>query len=452
MCGIAGFVGHSHPPQDKIDLCLGLMRRRGPDAAACSRHFFPPDRHVCLLHSRLGIIDLDERSNQPFRAGPASMVFNGEIYNYLELRRELEAAGTEFSTASDTEVLLRGLLFERESFLARCEGMWAFALYDETDGSLLLSRDRFGEKPLYLLRDERSLWFGSEAKFLFALRGRRPAVNLPHLRRYLVHGYKSLYKTTDCFFEGLSELPRATALRLLPGAREESSRYWTPALRPRESMSYDEAVQNTRRAVLDTVRLRLRADVPMAFCLSGGIDSNSLIGVAKKVYGYDVHGFTIVNSDARYEEWDMVEHAVRSLGIRHTAIPVRTDGFLLNLRELVRQHDAPVYTITYYANWLLMRSVAEHGYRIVVSGTGADELFSGYFDHHLAYLREVSKDPELYAASLAAWEKHVRPLVRNPFLKQPRLFQDDPTFRGHIYLDAPDFAAEIGRASCRERV
>lgn len=443
MCGIAGFVGSCSLSQGTLEHCLGLMRRRGPDAAAFSEHFSPPDRHVYLLHSRLSIIDLDERANQPFRQGQARLVFNGEIYNYLELRRELEAAGEAFATSSDTEVLLRGLLLEREAFLSRCEGMFALALYDEADGSLLLARDRFGEKPLYMLRDERGLWFGSEAKFIFALSGRRPALNLRHLRRYLVNGYKSLYKTRDCFFEGLTELPRATALRLLPNGREETSSTWRPCFSPDESMTYDQAVQRTRQAMLDTVKLRLRADVPMAFCLSGGIDSNSLIGVAKKVYGYDVHGFTIVNADARYEEWDMVEHAIRSFGIRHTAIPVRTEGFLPGLRELVRQHDAPVYTITYYANWLLMQSVAEQGYRIVVSGIGADELFSGYFDHHLAYLREVAGDPELYAASLQAWQERIQPFVRNPFLKNPRLFQDDSGFRGHIYLDAPDFAAYL---------
>src|SRR5262249_31369491 len=156
-------------------------------------------------------------------------------------------------------------------------------------------------------------------------------------------------------------------------------------------------------------------------------------------------GFTMANTDARYEEQELVEHAVKELGIRHTSIPVNTAGFLDGLRELVRYHDAPVYTITYYAHWLLMKSIADHGDRISVSGTAADELFTGYFDHHLAYLAEVRGDADLHAHSLRAWQEHVRPIVRNPHLSDPDLFVRDANFRGHIYLGAEEFAGYLKR-------
>jgi asparagine synthase (glutamine-hydrolysing) len=152
-----------------------------------------------------------------------------------------------------------------------------------------------------------------------------------------------------------------------------------------------------------------------------------------------VHGFTIVNTDARYEEQDMVDRAVRELNIRHTPILVNTDSFLSKLRELVRYHDAPVYTITYYAHWMLMQSIAEHEYRISVSGTAADELFTGYYDHHLAYLCEVQSDAATHAEALEAWQHHIRSTVRNPFLGNPNLFVENPGFRDHIYLDADGF-------------
>jgi asparagine synthase (glutamine-hydrolysing) len=177
--------------------------------------------------------------------------------------------------------------------------------------------------------------------------------------------------------------------------------------------------------------------------MSGGVDSNSLISVARRIFDYDVHGFTITNTDSRYEESDMVACAVAELGIRHTPIPVDTSEFLPKLRELVHYHDAPVYTITYYAHWLLQESIHQHGYRISISGTAADELFTGYYDHHLAYLYEVRGDPQLYPTSMKAWVHYIRPIVRNPYLGDPDLFIQNPGFRDHIFLDANDFAGYL---------
>jgi asparagine synthase (glutamine-hydrolysing) len=440
MCGIAGYFGLQEISPDRVQNCLGLMRRRGPDDAAFKRWTNQAGRNCYLLHSRLSIIDLDERSNQPFRVGAKWLALNGELYNYLEVRSALAAEGYSFSTASDTEVMLRGIDHHGWDCLDSYEGMWAFAVYDEEDGSLTLSRDRFGEKPLYLYRDKTGLYFGSEVKFIAALLGRPLEVNLDHLHRYLVNGYKALYKERHTFFDGLNELRAASTLRLDAGGGEEEDIYWRPRFAPDEKMTYEEAVAGAREKLIRSVELRLRADVPLAFCMSGGVDSNSLISIAKNIFDYDVHGFTIANSDERYEEQDLVEYAVKELGIRHTSIPVNTEGFLPKLRTLIRQHDAPVYTITYYAQWLLMKSIAEHGYRISVSGTAADELYTGYYDHHLAYLYEVREDAELHARSRLAWTEHIRPIVRNPFLSNPELFINDPSFRDHIFLDAEGFA------------
>lgn len=448
MCGIAGFVGPEPLPEERERRCLPLMERRGPDHAAVYRHRAPDGRHVHLLHSRLSILDLDERANQPFRVGSRVLVYNGELYNYVEIRSELEGRGERFHTTGDTEVLARLLALRGWDGLDRCEGMWAFALYDEADGGLLLGRDRFGEKPLYLLREDGGLYFGSEIKFIQALRGRRLEVNPNHLYRYMVNGYKDLYKTSETFFRGIEELPPSTVLRVESGGCETEERYWWPRHRPEEAMSYREAVEGARERLLRAVRLRLRADVPLAFCMSGGVDSNSLISIARREFDYDVHGFTIVNTDERYEEQDMVDCMVRELDLRHTSIAVDTVDFLPRLRALVRQHDAPVATITYYAHWLLMESVAEHGYRISVSGSAADELFSGYFDHHLLYLKEVADDPDLHRRSREAWERHVAPIVRNPFLQDPDRFVRDPGFRDHIYLNAEAFASYLREPWC----
>jgi asparagine synthase (glutamine-hydrolysing) len=440
MCGIAGFVGLTPLTDGAVSECLTRMRRRGPDAARVSSWRMGSGRIVQLLHTRLSIIDLDVRANQPFNIGSKWLAYNGELYNYLELRDALRRQGHTFRTESDTEVLLTLLSKEGCASLDRCEGMWAFAVYDEIDGSLLLCRDRFGEKPLYLFRNASGIYFGSEVKFIAALLGQRLTVNYSHVYRYLVNGYKALHKADEHFFEGIKELRPGSWLRIDGDGRETTANYWRPSIVPDDTMSYASAVEGARERLIQAVRIRLRADVPLAFCMSGGVDSNALLSIARRQFDYDVHGFTIVNDDARYEEQEMVDLVVHELDIRHTSVPARTDDFLSKLRTLVCQHDGPVYTISYFAHWMLMEAIAREGFRISISGTAADELFTGYYDHHLAYLYEIRSDPVRHAASLDAWTRHVRPIVRNPHLSNPNLFLGDPGFRDHIFLDASVFS------------
>jgi len=441
MCGIAGFVGRAPLGEDRVTAALASMARRGPDHRAAVHRVRPDGQHVHLLHARLSILDLDPRSNQPFAKDGIVLAYNGEIYDYVERRAEMEKEGVAFATRSDTEVLAAALRRRPAAqALDGLEGMWAFASYDERDGSLTLARDRFGEKPLYVLEDSTGLYFASEVKTLKALVGRPLRINRSHLQRYLVNGYKSLYKTGgQTFFEEVTELEPGTLLRLSNGGKREKVRYWTPRFEPRASMTFEEATALTRERVLAAVERRLRADVPLAFCMSGGIDSNVLISTAKNVFGYDVHGFTIVNTDARYEEADVVRHAVEKQGLRHTEVPTRSPDGLSGLRELVRQHDAPIYTISYFVHWLLMRAMHERGYKVSISGTGADELFTGYYDHHLQYLASTH-GTEAGRSHEVGWKRDVQPIVRNPFLSNPRYFVDAPNSRDHIYLDARVFA------------
>jgi asparagine synthase (glutamine-hydrolysing) len=397
--------------------------------------------NVYLLHTRLKIIDPEPRANQPFAIGSKWLAYNGELYNYVELRKDLARLGYSFTTDSDTEVLLRTIDHFGWQGLDRCEGMWAFAVYDIERGSMTLCRDRFGEKPLYLYRHTSGLYFGSEVKFIAALLGHRLEVNLDQLYRYLVNGYKALYKGAHTFFKDLVELPPASVIHIDDKGYEERLTYWRPRFYPDHSMSYAEAVAGTREKLIRSVELRLRADVPLAFCMSGGVDSNSLISIARNLFGYEVHGFTIVNTDARYEEQEMVDHAVKQLGIRHTAVPLTYQGFLASLQSLVRQHDAPVYTISLYAEALLMSAIAESGYRIAVSGNGADEIFTGYYDHHLQYLYEIW-GTDLFESALRAWKTRVEPFVRNPYLKNPYLFFTNGN-RDYVYFNKQEFSAYL---------
>ena len=151
--------------------------------------------------------------------------------------------------------------------------------------------------------------------------------------------------------------------------------------------------------------------------MSGGIDSNSLIAIAKRILNCNVHGFTVKQSDIRYEETELVNQSVKELGIDHTYIELRKIDFLKNLKELINYHDSPVYTITYFIQWRLMQNIASKGYKVSISGTGADELFSGYYDHHNLYLADVKNDIPIYTQSKKNWQKYISPIVRNPYLK-----------------------------------
>lgn len=434
MCGIAGYVGSSAKSTQRITAVLNTMKRRGPDS--CNHKSWD---NLYFLHTRLSIIDLDPRAHQPFYAKGHWMIYNGELYNYRELRLSLESEGVTFATQSDTEVLLHVLIQWGWKGLDRCEGMWAFAVYDESDKSITLCRDRFGEKPLYYLENAEGFYFASEVKSIQAFYNQPLHINHDHLYRYLINGYKSLYKKPLSFFKDIAEVPPGTTLRIEATGRKTETRYWTPTFNQNATMSFEEAVQGTRERLFQSMNIRLRADVPLAFCMSGGVDSNALISIAKRIFGYDVHGFTISNTDSRYEEQDLVDQSVQELKIRHTLVKLETTDFLMKLRTLILQHDAPVYTITYFTHWLLMERMAREGYRIAVSGTAADELFSGYYDHHLAYLYEIRNDSALHAQSKASWMRYIQPIVRNPYLKDPDLFIKNPRERRHIYLNSEEF-------------
>lgn len=439
MCGIAGYFGKKVIPRENIQNCLRSMNHRGPDNAAYHEWINHEGQNTYLLHTRLSIIDLDPRSNQPFNVNKKWIVLNGELYNYLERKKELLSENIPFTTTSDTEVLLQSIDHFGWDILDKCEGMWAFAVFDEADGSLTLCRDRFGEKPLYYFRDNEGIYFASEVKCIAALGGIKSLeVNYSHIYRYLVNGYKSLYKSGNSFFKGLREIPPATVLRFHQDGSYNEKTYWSLKYQPNESMTYEDAVAGVRERLIRSVELRLRSDVPLAFCMSGGVDSNSLICIAKRIFGYDVHGFTITNTDSRYEESEMVDCVVSELHIKHTSVPLNTKDFLKKLRTLIRHHDAPVYTISYYIHWLLMKSIADNNYRVSVSGTAGDELFTGYYDHHLMFLSDICDEPA-FGSAKKSWEKYIQPIVQNPYLKDPDRFINDPRFRDHIFLDADTF-------------
>ena len=209
--------------------------------------------NIILLHSRLSIIDIDDRSNQPFTIGDATIIFNGEIYNYIELRNRLLRKGIDLVTQSDTEVLLYYYLQYGESCVNYFEGMWSFAIWDNTRKALFMSRDRFGEKPLYYMDTSEGFYFASEIKYLKELYPGQLRVNQKQIMRGLVNGYKSLYKSGELFYENVKKLGFAQNLILTPGKEVSIKRYWNLSYRIDNSLSMQDAVLGTRHRLIDNV-------------------------------------------------------------------------------------------------------------------------------------------------------------------------------------------------------
>lgn len=441
MCGIAGYIGTKIVDDAKIGRTMQAMLNRGPDHQNFARCEIGNGRHAVLLSSRLAIVDLDPRSNMPLSKAGLTIVFNGEIYNHEQLRSELIALGESFTSTSDTEVLLVGIRRFGPAFLDRAEGMWAFALFDGRTNEVLLSRDRFGEKPLFLYRTSHGIFFGSETKFIKALSGDSFAPNMEQVMRYVVNGYRSIFKSDQSWIAGITELPSAHTLRISAAGAEATERYWSL---PQTSLavSESEAIQLVREAVISAVRFRLRADVPVACCLSGGMDSAAIASIATKIARIPVTTFSIIDDNPDYNEQSNIDAILKDLGCVTHQIKVPKSGFLERLMRLVEYHEGPLATISYYIHSFLSEKISSTGFRVSLSGTGSDEIFSGYYDHYLLHMAEMLKEPELEALK-SDWTTHVLPRIRNPHYQRWDLFVENPQFRKHLFLHNPAIVTRL---------
>ncbi len=442
MCGIAGRFGTEALDPARERRALDLMANRGPDGEGVYRAEALGGQ-LALLHTRLSIVDLDARSDQPFVKGGLALVFNGEIYNHPELRAELEAEGARFTTTGDTEVVLEAVRHWGRDALDRFEGMFAFALYDARRGHLMLARDRFGEKPLYwTIASDGALVFASEIKVLAAITGEKPVVDETQLRRYLVNGYKALLTTRRTFYRDIHDFPAAAVAELDRPQAPAPRSYWQLAYRPDETMTAEQAIEGARERVHRAIALRLRADVPIAVRLSGGIDSNVIAGVASAVHHHPITCFSIVEDDPRYDETAAIRATLERLQLPNRQIPIPRADFLDRLDDLIGYFDGPPLTISYYLHWLVSQAIHQDGFKVALGGTGADELFTGYYDHYLFWLATMQDAPD-FDGLVEGWRQSYGRFVRNPHLQDPLAFVKNPAAREHIYLGRERFAAYL---------
>ena len=434
MCGISGYISKkSLVAENGIKHTLELMKRRGPDA----KNFYQTSngtKELALLHTRLNIIDLNERSNQPYFDEHFIMVFNGEIYNYLEIKKKLEKKNYKFKTSSDTEILLKSFQEYGEKCVDHFIGMWAFAIWNIKKKKLFLSRDPFGEKPLYYFLNENGFFFGSEIKFIKSLCNQKFEINKNQINKNLFLGYKSLNKSNNTFYKNIVSVENSSNLSIDLDLNLIKKKYWQPKLNIDHNMKIDDAIKGVKDNLTRSLELRMRSDVPIAFCLSGGIDSSLLASHAKKTFNKKISTFSIIDKDPRYDESENIKHIIDDLKCNHELIKINNDEnlFFDRLKLLTNYHDGPIATLSYYIHSFLSENISKKNYKVAISGTGADELFTGYYDHFLLHFQSIN-ETEYLNPSVESWRKFILPKIRNPYLQNSKLYIDDPKNRDLVY-------------------
>lgn len=407
MCGIAGIVG-SGWSQAHLEAMVAVQHHRGPDDRGL---YVSQDHRVGLGHNRLSIIDLSSAGRQPMsnHDGTVWIVFNGEIYNYLELRAQLK--DYPYRSRTDTEVILAAYERWEEACVDQFIGMFAFAIWDERKQCLFCARDRIGIKPFYYAVEGKRIVFSSEIKGILAT-GWPAQVHDAVLYDYLARG---LYDhTPETFFEGIYALEPGHILRW-EGGRVTTRAYWDLAQFIREHSPPDEAPEDWRdelRALLtDAVRLRLRSDVPVGIHLTGGLDSSSVMALLGETMpeGGRMEAFTGVYGDSRYDETIHSAQVTRSLDVHLNACLLAPDAFWDVAASTQWHQEQPFGGVATTVYWHMEKAAREKGVIVLLEGQGGDELFGGYayyLPEHAADLRRAGRDRALTAFVSAYADAH----------------------------------------------
>lgn len=394
MCGIVGIWNFS-TSDSGIDQKVTRMRdkliHRGPDGGATWVNL---DQTLCLGHRRLAIIDLSAAGNQPKERNHLVITFNGEIYNYIEIRNELIAKGLPFSTNTDTEVILAAYDYWGIDCLSKFDGMFAFAIYDRKKEELFIARDRFGEKPLYYSYFDNQLFFASEIKAITEIIGNQelnPEIAYNYLSLNLVENPLDQCQT---FFKKIYKLKSSHFLlikRNLPSLNQ--IKYWDISLSS-NNMSFDECVEQFKFLFSQSVERRLRSDVPIATSLSGGLDSSYVVSeVSKKVN--QVTTISARFNDFSKDEGSYIKLINERFNTKHYDVFISSEELTKEFENLVYHQDEPTLTGSTLAQYLVYKKAREVGSIVMLDGQGADELLAGYRKDYQFYARELLGTKEL---------------------------------------------------------
>lgn len=464
MCGIAGIInlsGQSPDIKNNIRLMTNTIRHRGPDGEGfllsnndeCialggpdtpeevykSGLAFAPQQNIdssgsgynmALGHRRLSIIDLSPGGHQPMSTPDKSLwiVYNGEIYNYIELRDELKSKGHQFNTNSDTEVILNAYREWGTGCLNRFNGMWAFVIYDKNKNELFAARDRFGVKPFYYYKDENAFAFASEQKAL---------VKLPFIKKEInpkaVFDFFSKNETEyeeEGMFKSIIELFPSHAFRLNLKTKEFNKwRYYSLPVNEQyqifDESKFNSASEHVKELLVNAVTLRLRSDIGIGSCLSGGLDSSVIVGIINHLLfpkgwlrhenssinvGERLKVFTASFKDSKYDESNWAKKMVDHTGAEWQQTFPESAGLLKDLEDLIYSQDIPIWSTSTYAQHRVMQLAKESGIKVVLDGQGGDELFAGYDTYNVALGMEQIKNFKV--PDILNWSAFIKQYLR----------------------------------------
>ena len=392
MCGLYASIGFV-PDRSR----LNLVSHRGPDDEGW-REFVSPAGSVALGLRRLAVIDLSEDAQQPMEdcAGRYHLVFNGEIYNYRELREELRGLGWSFRTSSDTEVLLKAYMAWKQKSMDRFVGMFAFVIWDDKEKTIFAARDRFGIKPLYFVKYGTGVAFGSEIKQLLNLHGMPVRMNLVRMRDFLRSGISD--HTEETLFDNVTQLRGGEYAIVSVGTGGKvdirTDRWYRIPTNQEESLSDDDASARFGELLRDAVRLHMRSDVPVGSCLSGGLDSSSLVCLMTQLLevsrpGLGVRTISACFDEKTVDERRFMESVIRHTGSRPTFVYPSARDLFEHAEKITWHQDEPFGSTSIFAQWCVFEEAKRGGITVMLDGQGADEPIAGYHSSFRYCIREL---------------------------------------------------------------
>jgi asparagine synthase (glutamine-hydrolysing) len=394
MCGILGILTRREELLPRFEPMLQSMAHRGPDGEGIWTEIGEAGA-VRLGHRRLSIIDLSDAASQPMAdvTGRCHLVFNGEIYNYVELRAELGALGARFKTESDSEVILEAYKQWDTGCLTRLNGMFAFAIWDSAQSRLFCARDRYGEKPFLYVAKQSCFAFASEYKALLQM----PGVSRNHdelrLLRAAYNASTGLDSDRQTIFYDVQQLLPGEALEVgLPALNVKTWRYYAPRFSDSRSTQPEASIFEEFRALLtDAVRIRLRSDVPVGSCLSGGLDSSAIVCICRRLLGDDATYLTFTGQfPGTYA--DETQYALDVASATHVVnhlVEPTVDRFIDELPAFMWMNELPVGSSSQFGQWCVFELAKQHGITVLLDGQGSDELLGGYEQYFAFYLESL---------------------------------------------------------------